>query len=204
MKHIYIDKNANYTFLTLHGTGADENDLIPLVNYLNPNYNILSPRGNVNENGLNRFFKRHGMGNYDIPNLIEETNNLKEFIVTSKESYKLNIDNIIGLGFSNGANILESLLQLDGPLIKTAVLLSPVLLQPNVDFKDLKGVNIFIATSDNDPYVKNKENDILIEKLKNANANVYVHKHHLGHQINETVLNDLRTWLSKLTKKESF
>lgn len=56
MKHIYIDKKSNITFLTLHGTGADENDLVPLVSYLNNSYNILSPRGNVNENGLNRFF----------------------------------------------------------------------------------------------------------------------------------------------------
>jgi len=196
MKHIYIDKKSNITFLTLHGTGADENDLVPLVSYLNNSYNILSPRGNVNENGLNRFFKRHGIGTYDIENLTEETKNLKAFIETSMSTYNLDKGQVIGLGFSNGANILESLLQLHGAVLNKIVLLSPVLLQPNVAFKDLTGVDIFIATSDKDPYVKNKENDTLIQMLKDAHANVYVHKHDHGHQISQMVLEDLKNWLN--------
>jgi len=196
MKHIYIDKKSKKTFLTLHGTGADENDLVPLVSYLNNTYNILSPRGNVNENGLNRFFKRHGVGAYDIESLTDETKNLKAFIETSMSTYNLDINQVIGLGFSNGANILESLLQLHGPVLKKIVLLSPVLLQPNLPFKDLTGVDIFIATSDNDPYVKNKENDVLIQMLKDAHANVYVHKHDHGHQISQMVLEDLKNWLN--------
>lgn len=197
MKHIFIDIKSDITFLTLHGTGGDENDLTSLVNYLNNSYNILSPRGNVNEQGMNRFFKRNGIGSYDIENLTLETLNLKSFIETSIETYKLKLDMMIGLGFSNGANILESLLQLHGPVLKKVVLLSPVLLQPNLDFKDLTGVDIFVATSDNDPYVKNKENDRLIEKLTQANAKVHVHKHNGGHQINQAVLDDLKQWLTK-------
>ncbi len=197
MKHIYIDNQSKQTFLTLHGTGADENDLIPLVRYLNPTYNILSPRGNVSENGMNRFFKRYGMGNYDIDNLVLETSNLKSFIEQATINYELDPNQIVGLGFSNGANILESLIQLYGKVLNKVILLSPVLLQPNVEFSNLDGVEIFVATSDVDPYVKNNENHLLIAKLKNAGANVYVHQHNLGHQINQTVLDDLKKWLNK-------
>jgi len=197
MKHIYIDNQSQQTFLTLHGTGADENDLVPLVRYLNPSYNILSPRGNVSENGMNRFFKRYGMGNYDIENLVLETNNLKSFIEQAIVNYALDSNQIVGLGFSNGANILESLIQLFGKVINKVVLLSPVFLQPNVEFKNLDGVEIFIATSDQDPYVQNNENHLLIKKLKDAGANVYVHQHNFGHQITQTVLDNLKKWLNK-------
>lgn len=197
MKHIFLNKNSESTFLALHGTGGDENDLVPLVNYLNPTFNILSPRGNVNEQGMNRFFKRHGIGNYDIKNLEDETTNLNEFISLSITNYGLDQSQMVGLGFSNGANILESLLQLYGPILKKVVLLSPVFLQPNKPFKDLTGVDIFIATSDNDPYVKNKENDRLVDALKAAHANVYVNKHQGGHQINQEILEDLKKWLTK-------
>ena len=145
---------------------------------------------------MNRFFKRHGIGTYDIENLTEETKNLKAFIETSMSTYNLDKGQVIGLGFSNGANILESLLQLHGAVLNKIVLLSPVLLQPNVAFKDLTGVDIFIATSDKDPYVKNKENDTLIKMLKYAPANVYVHKHDHGHQISQMVLEDLKNWLN--------
>ncbi|MBG0762356.1 alpha/beta hydrolase [Acholeplasma laidlawii] len=197
MKHIFLNKKSESTFLALHGTGGDENDLVPLVNYLNPTFNILSPRGNVNEQGMNRFFKRHGIGNYDIKNLEDETTNLNEFISLSITNYGLDQSQMVGLGFSNGANILESLLQLYGPILKKVVLLSPVFLQPNKPFKDLTGVDIFIATSDNDPYVKNKENDRLVDALKAAHANVYVNKHQGGHQINQEILEDLKKWLTK-------
>lgn len=197
MKHIFLDKKSKYTFLALHGTGGDENDLVPLVNYLNPTFNILSPRGNVSEQGMNRFFKRYGMGNYDIENLEVETNNLNEFISLSITNYGLDQSKMVGLGFSNGANILESLLQLNGPILKKVVLLSPVFLQPDKPFKDLTGVDIYIATSDNDPYVKNKENDKLVDALKAAHANVHVNKHHGGHQINQAILEDLKKWLTK-------
>ena len=197
MKHIYIDNHSKQTFLTLHGTGADENDLIPLVRYLNPTYNILSPRGNVSENGMNRFFKRYGMGNYDIDNLVLETSNLKSFIEQATINYELDPNQIVGLGFSNGANILESLIQLYGKVLNKVILLSPVFLQPNVEFSNLDGVEIFVATSDLDPYVKNNENHLLISKLKDAGANIYVHQHNFGHQINQTVLDDLKKWLNK-------
>ena len=43
----------------------DETDLIPLGTALNPNYNLLSIRGEVNENGMNRYFKRLAEGVYD-------------------------------------------------------------------------------------------------------------------------------------------
>lgn len=70
MEHIFREGEANApTLILLHGTGGDESDLLPLSQLLNPKYNVLSIRGEVSENGMNRFFKRHGEGQYDIEDL---------------------------------------------------------------------------------------------------------------------------------------
>ncbi len=56
--HKFIAGTAPYAVLLLHGTGGDENDLIPIGSSLAPGANLLSPRGNVSENGAPRFFRR--------------------------------------------------------------------------------------------------------------------------------------------------
>ncbi len=56
------DGNASPVLLLLHGTGGDENDLIPLGQELLPGAAILSVRGKVLENGMPRFFRRLAEG----------------------------------------------------------------------------------------------------------------------------------------------
>ncbi|CDR30777.1 Predicted esterase [Acholeplasma oculi] len=198
MIHIFKDKQNKHTFLTLHGTGGDEFDLVPLAEYLNPKFNILSPRGNVNEQGMNRFFKRYGMGLFDIPNLLLETDNLYQFIKDSEQKYAFSINDVIALGFSNGANILESLIQLKSETPKIIILLSPVFVQPNVQFKDLSDHHIYVSIDPKDPYLKPGDMEQLIEALEHANAQLTVYKHHYGHQVNMQVLEHLKSWLESL------
>ena len=70
MEHIYNEKKKGApVFVLLHGTGGTETDLVPLAELLNPEYNVLGIRGNVQENGMNRYFKRHGEGQYDWEDL---------------------------------------------------------------------------------------------------------------------------------------
>ena len=80
MKHIYKDHKSPYTFLLLHGTGGDENDLLGLAQYIEPNYNVLSVRGEIQENGLNRYFKRLAEGVFDEDDLVFRTHQLKDFV----------------------------------------------------------------------------------------------------------------------------
>src|SRR5690554_5972187 len=113
-KYIFIKRKSNHTFLLLHGTGGNEHSLIDLANAIDPDVNILALRGNVVEFGHNRFFRRLGLGQYDISNLIEETNNLNDFLDEVSKKEKIDRNLITGIGFSNGANIMQSLFQLKG------------------------------------------------------------------------------------------
>src|SRR5256885_13704599 len=59
------DAASGETLLVLHGTGGDENDLIGIGQTVAPGAAILSPRGNVLENGAPRFFRRLAEGVFD-------------------------------------------------------------------------------------------------------------------------------------------
>jgi phospholipase/carboxylesterase len=94
--------------LLLHGTGGDENDLVPFGQRLAPGAALLSPRGKVSERGAARFFRRLAEGVFDLEDLAARTGELAEFIERAGKAYGL--AKPIAFGFSNGANIAASLL----------------------------------------------------------------------------------------------
>lgn len=198
MIHIYQKGMNQKTFLLLHGTGGDEKDLIPIAKLLDPTYHILSPRGNVVENGMNRFFKRFGMGKFDIDSVVSETKHLNDFIKKQASNYQIDLDSVVGLGFSNGANILESLIQLYPNSVKYAILLSPSFIQKDVSFNNLSQTKIFISSSARDQYTSKEDIELLVDSLRKAGANVYVFMHDFGHTITQDVILHVKKWLLEI------
>ena len=80
-------EGATRTLLLLHGTGGDENDLVPVADLLDRQANVLSPRGQVMENGMPRFFRRLSEGVFDIPDLTKRTESLGDFISAASDTY---------------------------------------------------------------------------------------------------------------------
>jgi phospholipase/carboxylesterase len=111
-RFIATDSPEAYTLLLLHGTGGDENDLIPLSEVFGKNINILSVRGNVQENGMPRFFRRLAIGVFDEKDVEFRTHELVHFIRETAVELQINPEKIIALGFSNGANIAGATLML--------------------------------------------------------------------------------------------
>src|SRR5246127_5158832 len=103
--HEFVPGTSSRTLLLLHGTGGNERDLIPLGRELDSKAALLSPRGKVLENGMPRFFRRLAEGVFDLEDLKYRTNELADFVAAAVRHYHLAADHVIGVGYSNGANI---------------------------------------------------------------------------------------------------
>src|SRR5256885_1712230 len=110
--HEFVPGTSNRTLLLLHGTGGNERDLIALGRQLDPNAALLSPRGKVLENGMPRFFRRLAEGVFDLQDLKHRTNELADFVAAAAQHYGFASDNLVAVGYSNGANIAASMLLL--------------------------------------------------------------------------------------------
>ncbi|PHK49646.1 methylhydroquinone degradation carboxylesterase MhqD [Staphylococcus edaphicus] len=183
MEHIFKEGESNApTFLLLHGTGGDENDLLPLSQLLNPNFNVLSVRGEVSENGMNRFFKRFDEGQYDIEDLELRTNRLTSFLHEAAERYGFDLSQVIPVGFSNGANIAISMILHQDILFETALLYAPLYPIDITNDKDLSGMKVLLSMGENDPIVTTKDSERVIEIFESRGANVtqvWVNSHEL-------------------------
>ena len=98
--------------LLLHGTGGNEHDLLPLGETLVPDAAMLSPRGQVLERGMPRFFRRLAEGVFDLEDLERRTHELARFVERAAAHYRFEQRRLVAVGFSNGANMAVSLLLL--------------------------------------------------------------------------------------------
>lgn len=171
------------TLLLLHGTGGNELDLLPVAGRVDGEASILSVRGNVLENGMPRFFRRLAEGVFDEEDLIFRTKELNEFLDEAAEKYQFNRNNIIAIGYSNGANIAASLLFHYQNALKGAILHHPMVPRRGIDLPDLSGKSVFIAAGTNDPICSSLESEELQTLLHNANADVELHWENRGHQL---------------------
>src|SRR5438094_3650227 len=121
--HEFVLGNSLRILLLLHGIGGNERDLIALGRELDPNAALLSPRGKVLENGMPRFFRRLAEGVYDLEDLKYRTNELADFVAAVAQHYGFTSDNVVAVGYSNGANIAASMLLLRPEIMHAAILL---------------------------------------------------------------------------------
>lgn len=186
-------------YLLFHGTGGNEYDLLGLMAMIHQEGNILSFRGDVNEHGLLRFFKRLRPGVFDEEDLIQRTSayqeDLKEILNTHQKNEPL-----YSLGYSNGANFIGSLLYHNEKRMNACVLLHPMVPYSKIKPKDLNGVHVFIGAGKNDPICPYNEALQLKEDLENAGAKVFLHTTSQGHQITEDEILAAKAWLESLQK----
>jgi predicted esterase/catechol 2,3-dioxygenase-like lactoylglutathione lyase family enzyme len=185
------------TLLLLHGTGGDEEDLIPLGRDLLPGAGVLSPRGKVLERGAPRFFRRIAEGVFDQEDLAHRTGELAEFIEAAAKTYELDRDGIVAVGFSNGANIAASLLLRRPGLLRGAVLLSPMVpFEPDA-LPALTGTSVFIGAGRADPIVPAAQAERLAELLRQAGATVTLHWEPGGHAVSKGEVDAARQWIAQ-------
>ncbi len=135
--------------LLFHGTGGSADDLIDLGSRLMPGAHLIAPRGDVSEGGALRFFRRTGEGVYDMADFARATGKMTQFIVGQVD--RLEPSSVAALGYSNGANILASVL-FDAPgRIDRAVLMRPLIPFEPAPQPGLAGRQVLITAGRRDP-----------------------------------------------------
>lgn len=138
--------------LLLHGTGGNERDLLPLARSLAPRSAVLSPRGDVSEHGALRFFARQAEGRFDPAEVTRRTHALADFIAAASTHYDLDPARLTAIGFSNGANIAATILQLRPAVLGGAVLLrSMVVFDQTATPASLTGKRVLLLNGTADP-----------------------------------------------------
>jgi predicted esterase len=156
---------------------------------------LLSPRGKVLERGAPRFFRRIAEGVFDQEDLARRTEELAEFVEAAATTHKLDPRGIVVVGFSNGANIAASLLLRRPGLLRSAVLLSPMVpFEPDA-LPDLKGTSVFIGAGRADPIVPVAQVERLAALLRDAGATVALHWEPGGHAVSEGEVDAARQWI---------
>ena len=193
-KHRIEEGQANAPLLfTFHGTGGDEHQFPDLARDLMPSATIVSPRGDVSEGGALRFFRRTAEGVYDMEDLAARTERMAAFIeaIVAERQPKA----VLGLGYSNGANILASVIFARPNLFDGAVLMHPLIpFQPQVE-GSLSGTSILITAGRKDPICPPNLTNRLESYLQGLDASVETVWHDGAHEVRPAEIDAARQFL---------
>ena len=181
--------------LLLHGTGGDENDLVPLGARIAPGAALLSPRGKVRENGMPRFFRRLAEGVFDLDDLKARAHELGEFVERARTTYGL--DKPIAAGFSNGANIASAVMLLRPEILAGAILMRGTVPFVPGEMPDLAGIPVLILAGSADPMVSPDGRAALADLLKKAGAAVTAVEIEAGHGLTMQDIALASRWLAE-------
>ncbi|QSO46415.1 alpha/beta hydrolase [Alicyclobacillus mengziensis] len=193
------DEHSKTTLILLHGTGGNEEDLLPLGRFLAKDAALLGIRGKVLEDGMSRYFRRLAEGVFDEADLTFRTHELARFIEEATSAYNLNRDGLIAVGYSNGANIAASLLLLEPDILSAAVLFrSMVPLEPK-DTPNLWGKGVLMQSGAFDPIIPPENSERLAQMLQQAGADVTLNWQQTGHGLTNEEFVVAQTWLRERT-----
>jgi phospholipase/carboxylesterase len=187
------------TLLLLHGTGGNENDLLPVGHMLDERAALLSPRGKVLEHGMPRFFRRLAEGVFDHEDLMRRTHELAGFVERSVDEYDIDQRRLFAVGFSNGANIAASLLLTYPRLLAGAVLLRAMVPFEPDSAPDLSGIPVYLAAGRSDQMVPPENTERLAQVLREAGADVTLDWQPGGHGIGPDEIQAAQNWFAKRT-----
>lgn len=198
MQYIFEEGQAQgKKLLLLHGTGGDETSLLEIAHYLDEGATVLSFRGTIQEAGMNRFFKRNRLNQFDLVSLEAESDRLIQMILSISEEKKIPLEEWTIVGYSNGANIAAHILLERHFAIKQAILFHPMSLGVDTQQFSLSDKKLWLSISENDPIISAEAFDQLIQQLEKRQANLTITSTSAGHQLTMDEINQAKKWLSE-------
>ncbi|MEO1200092.1 MAG: alpha/beta hydrolase [Pseudomonadota bacterium] len=182
----------------LHGTGGDEVSFAELGRMIAPEAGLLSVRGDVDEMGHARFFRRRAEGVYDMDDLAYRTGKLAGFLTKTTHQLGIETDRLVGIGYSNGANILANLLMTRPDLLRRAVLMHPLIPFEPAPQPDLANADVLITAGRNDPISPLALTQRLADWFRAQGAKVNLALHDGGHQLLPQEIDAARTLVDRM------
>lgn len=196
--HVFRPGSSTRTLVLLHGTGGDENDLLPLAPMLDPTASILSPRGNVLENGMPRFFRRFAEGVFDLDDVRRRARELTLWLDAVADHYQLDRAQFVAAGFSNGANIAAAMLILNPTALRGAILIRAMHTIDASSTPLAPSSSALLLTGDSDHIVSRASADNLEAALASAGVGVDHRRLPTGHTLTRYDVDAAATWLASL------
>lgn len=196
--HQFVKAAGPNTLLLLHGTGGDENDLLPIGKSLAPDFSLLSPRGRVLENGAPRFFRRLGPGIFDEEDIKIRSAELAEFVAESSAKHGFDSARVYAIGYSNGANIAAAMMLLHPEVLAGAVMLRPMPPFQQPGKPDLTGKQVMILAGEDDSMTRPELTKNLAVTLSHAGALVEVRWIDAGHDLTPDDFQNIKEYLMNL------
>ena len=194
--HRFVPGKSPRTLLLLHGTGGDENDLVDLGRALDPDAALLSPRGKVLENGAPRFFRRLAEGVFDEEDVVARAHELAQFVADAAKRYKIDIDHLVAVGYSNGANIAAAMMLLGVAKFSEAILLRAMVPLSKLEhLPDLSHARVLVLAGEFDPIARVTIAKELVELFRKAGANATLQLQSSGHELTAGDVEAARDWL---------
>ena len=195
--HVYRPGRGGgpYSLLLLHGTGGNEQDVLPLAEEIAPGAAVLSPRGQVAEQGAPRFFRRFAEGVLDIEDWRKRSHELADFVEAAHVEHGIPPGTLVAVGYSNGANIAQGLLLLRPEVLGAAILFRPMFVTDDVPAADLNSHRVLLLAGDHDPLMAPGDPERIAQQLRGRGANVTVKMLHASHGLVQDDLIAARAWL---------
>jgi len=182
--------------LLLHGTGGDENDLLALGRAIAPGAALLSPRGQVLEHGMPRFFRRLAEGVFDEDDVRRRADELADFVDEARARYKLPLP--VAVGYSNGANIAAAVMLLRPKTLSGGILLRAMVPLRQPPKPDLSGKSVLVVSGTQDPIIPSANATTLVSQLREAGAAVDHRLLPAGHNLSNADVNAASQWLKAI------
>jgi phospholipase/carboxylesterase len=200
-RFVPAEKGSNRVLLLLHGTGADESNLLPIGRALDENAALLSPRGKVLENGAPRFFRRHGEGLFDEEDVVRRAHELADFVTAAANKYAFEAEKMIFVGYSNGANIAAAMMLLRPEVVRAAILFRAMVGLTSPPTPDLKGTRVLISNGAKDPIIPLSNGERLAALFRDRGAEVTFLTQPANHSLTRDDLVAAVNWLSDAVPK---
>ncbi|MBG6191058.1 phospholipase/carboxylesterase [Arthrobacter sp. CAN_A212] len=186
--------------LLLHGTGGTEHDLLQLAQRLAPGAGYLAPRGPVQEQGMNRWFRRFGEGKFDVDDVVRRAGELADFVQWARQNYGLGERKVIAVGFSNGANIALATVLLHPQALADVVAFSGMYPLGDRSFDgDLSGTAVALFNGEADAMAPVTSVTQLKSVLDNTGSDVHQVVREGGHGVHPVEVDAAATWIGSRT-----